>query len=106
MPKDYSYSQLAAYEKCPLQYKFAHLLKIPTIDKGQLNFGKLVHAVAEAFIGGLIERPDAPMSEEEVVALYESLWDGEWYEDPVQKTRFHDAGRAAVKHIRRRTLEE
>ncbi|MEK7545699.1 MAG: UvrD-helicase domain-containing protein [Patescibacteria group bacterium] len=106
MPKDYSYSQLAAYEKCPLQYKFAHLLRIPTIDKGQLNFGKLIHAVAEAFIGAYKESPEAPMSEDEIVALYESLWDGEWYEDPVQKTRYHDAGRAAVKHVRKRTLDE
>ncbi|HJV33108.1 MAG TPA: UvrD-helicase domain-containing protein [Patescibacteria group bacterium] len=106
MPKDYSFSQLAAYENCPLQYKFAHLLKIPTIDKGQLNFGKTIHAVAEAFIKAYLEKPDAPMSEDDVIALYESLWDGEWYEDPVQKTRFHDAGRAAVKHVRKRTLEE
>ncbi len=106
MPKDYSFSQLAAYENCPLQYKFAHLLKIPTIDKGQLNFGKTIHAVAEAFIAKYMETPAAPMSEEEVVALYESLWDGEWYEDSVQKTRYHDAGRAAVKHVRKRTLEE
>jgi len=106
MPKDYSFSQLAAYENCPLQYKFAHLLKIPTIDKGQLNFGKTIHAVAEAFIASYIEKPDAPMSEEDVIALYESLWNGEWYEDPVQKTRYHDAGRAAVKHVRARTLAE
>ncbi len=106
MPKDYSFSQLAAFENCPLQYKFAHLLKIPTIDKGQLNFGKTIHAVAEAFIKAYMERPEAPMTEEEVVALYESLWDGAWYEDPVQKTRYHDAGRAAVKHVRTRTLEE
>ena len=46
-------------------------------------------------------RPEA-----EVLELYESLWDGEWYEDPVQKARYHDAGRAAVKHVRTRTLDE
>lgn len=106
MPKDYSFSQLAAFENCPLQYKFAHLLKIPTIDKGQLNFGKTVHAVAEAFIESYRDRPEAPMTEEDVVALYESLWNGEWYEDAVQKARFHAAGLSAVKHVRARTLAE
>jgi DNA helicase-2/ATP-dependent DNA helicase PcrA len=106
LPKDYSFSQLAAYENCPLQYKFAHLLKIPTIDKGQLNFGKLIHSVAESFIERYKESPDAPMTEEEILSLYESQWDGEWYEDPIQKKRYHDAGRAAVKHIRKRTIDE
>lgn len=106
MPKDYSFSQLAAYEKCPLQYKFAHLLKIPTIDKGQLNFGKLIHFVAQTFIEHYRESPESPMTEEDILTLYESHWDGEWYEDSVQKKRYYDAGRAAAKHIRKRTIDE
>jgi DNA helicase-2/ATP-dependent DNA helicase PcrA len=106
LPKDYSFSQLAAFGKCPLQYKFAHLLKIPTIDRGQLQFGKTVHAVAESFIRRWMEAPDRPMTEEEIVAEYDRLWNGEWYEDPVQKSRYYDAGKDAVRHVRARTLAE
>ncbi|MEK7532107.1 MAG: ATP-dependent helicase, partial [Patescibacteria group bacterium] len=33
LPDHFSFSQLKAYENCPLQYKFAHLLHIPTRGK-------------------------------------------------------------------------
>ena len=37
LPEHFSYSQLAAFEKCPLQYKFGFILKVPTRGKAVLS---------------------------------------------------------------------
>src|SRR5262249_15531540 len=106
LPSSFSFSQLAAFANCPLQYKFAHLLKIPTLDKGTMTCGKLIHAVLETFITRLKEKPDAPMPLEELLAEYEKGWTGEWYEDAEERERYHRAGREAVASAHARTLKE
>lgn len=58
LPKRFSFSQLAAYKNCPLQYKFAFILKIPApADKPSLIFGRVMHQVFYDFLkplaGGL-----------------------------------------------------
>jgi DNA helicase-2/ATP-dependent DNA helicase PcrA len=106
LPSSFSFSQLAAFEKCPLQYKFAHLLKIPTLDKGTLNFGKLIHATLETFIEALKADPVAPLSLEELLAVYEAGWTGEWYDDAEERDRYHASGREVLIKAHARTLAE
>jgi len=106
LPTSFSYSQLAAFSKCPLQYKYAHLLKIPTLDTGTMGFGKTIHAVLEKFIGHYKDHPDSPMSAEELWAEYDSLWKGEWYEDADDRDRHYQAGREALAKAHARTLRE
>lgn len=43
LPAKFSFSQFAAYASCPLQYKFAFILKIPAATKNQFIFGQLIH---------------------------------------------------------------
>jgi DNA helicase-2/ATP-dependent DNA helicase PcrA len=104
LPSSFSFSQLAAFGNCPLQYKFAHLLKIPTLDKGTLNYGKLIHSVLETFIEGL--KAGKTMTLDELLAIYESGWTGEWYEDAEERDRYHQAGIEAVTRGHARTLVE
>ncbi len=106
LPSSFSFSQLAAFDNCPLQYKFAHLLKIPTLDKGPLHFGKLIHSVLETFIEAYKANPEAPMLLDELLALYESRWTGEWYEDAEVREDFHLAGREAISRAHARTIAE
>ncbi len=106
LPSSFSFSQLAAFDNCPLQYKFAHLLKIPTLDKGPLHFGKLIHSTLETFIEAYKTQPAAPMPLEDLLALYEKQWTGEWYDDAEERERFHRAGREAISRAHARTLAE
>ena len=106
LPSSFSFSQLAAFDNCPLQYKFALLLKIPTLDKGPLHFGKLIHSVLETFIEAYKTNPGAPMTLDELLALYESQWTGEWYEDADVREDFHRAGRDAITRAHARTVLE
>ena len=43
LPEHFSFSQLAAFDKCPLQYKFAFILKVPVKGKAVFSFGKTMH---------------------------------------------------------------
>ncbi|MEE9161969.1 MAG: ATP-dependent DNA helicase, partial [Candidatus Neomarinimicrobiota bacterium] len=44
-----SASGMASYETCPLQYRFARIEHIPTLDKPYMRLGTIVHAVLEEF---------------------------------------------------------
>ena len=50
LPKHFSYSQLAAFEKCPLQYKFNFILKVPIRGKAVFSFGKTMHNTLHQFL--------------------------------------------------------
>ncbi|HWR00055.1 MAG TPA: ATP-dependent DNA helicase [Candidatus Methylomirabilis sp.] len=43
LKRRFSFTQLAAFEKCPLQYKFAHVYKIPILGSHQKSFGNCIH---------------------------------------------------------------
>lgn len=55
IPDKFSFSQLAAYSTCPLQYKYAFVLKIPVLeDKASLNYGRLMHNCLQEYLQPLI----------------------------------------------------
>ncbi len=118
-PSYFSYSQFAAFDKCPLQYKFAHILKIPHKGNAAFSFGKTIHNTLRQFINLFIEEQggkqkglfqDAPKGfgkkEEEIdlqkqvktiLEIYESNWIDEWYEDKNQKQEYYKLGKKILK---------
>lgn len=50
LPDHFSFSQLAAFEKCPLQYKFNFILRIPIKGKAVFSFGKAMHETFYQFL--------------------------------------------------------
>lgn len=98
LPSSFSFSQLAAFRTCPLQYKFSFLLKIPTFGKPSFSFGKSIHKTLEMFVKVLIERSKkkqgalfgnedtgyttdspVPVTREEFLKLYSDAWIDDWY---------------------------
>ncbi len=55
LPSSFSFTQLKAFQACPLQYKFAHILMVPVKGKASFSFGKSVHAALEKFLKERIE---------------------------------------------------
>ncbi|MFZ5363998.1 MAG: UvrD-helicase domain-containing protein, partial [Patescibacteria group bacterium] len=49
LPSKFSFTQLKAFETCPLQYKFAHVLVVPTRGKFNFSFGKSMHGTLYKF---------------------------------------------------------
>lgn len=123
IPAQTSYTQFVAFETCPLQYKFAHLLRIPVLGKFQKSFGSTIHATLEEFMRLLRTRTDSvqqslfgaeaanrqspianggdandfPMSEKELMEIYEKQWQGEWFLFAKQKEEFWEKGKEMLK---------
>ncbi|MFH1030129.1 MAG: UvrD-helicase domain-containing protein [bacterium] len=116
----FSYTQLAAFEKCPLQYKFAHIFKIPIKGKNTFSFGKTMHSTLQKFFALMRERQtreqrglfderglsplkgDSPINiptEKDLLKIYEECWIDEWYEDDKQREEKKKTGRQALKEF-------
>ncbi|MFC1598018.1 RecB family exonuclease, partial [Patescibacteria group bacterium] len=112
LPKAFSFTQLTAYETCPWQYRFAHLLKVPVPGKPSFSFGKTIHSTLYEFFhhmqeqeemqqGGLFEQAKSeeviPPSLEDLLKIYESKWIAEWYYSKKQRDDYHKKGKDALK---------
>lgn len=116
LPDHFSYSQLAAFEKCPLQYKFAIILRIPVRGKANFSFGTTLHAVLYQFLKavsqtqaqnqsnlfGFSESKTAkPKGKEDgfkmLTDIYTKTWLDEWYESKSQKEEYYKLGQKIIK---------
>ncbi len=107
----FSYTQLKAFETCPLQYKFAHVLKIPVRGRATFSFGKTIHLTLQKFYALISERQgssqgtlfnplQAPGSkpigelvrEEELIDLYRANWIDDWFQSPAHKEQYREKG--------------
>ncbi len=109
LPKDFSFSQFAAFDRCPLQYKYAHILKIPSSDEAQpsLVFGRVIHDVLYQFMLPLIANNDLQadlfsqakkgdlnklLSEAQILAYYKKFWKNEGYGSEAKKDEYFKKG--------------
>ncbi|MBU1131321.1 ATP-dependent helicase [Patescibacteria group bacterium] len=124
LPAKFSFTQLKAFETCPLQYKYAHILKIPVKGKGQFSFGKTMHNTLHKFFDLIRERSQSKQAElfgqdkfdksnksnkfnkldklislEELLKLYEAAWIDDWYESKSQKEEYYKKGREILKNF-------
>ena len=117
LPSHFSFSQLAAFKKCPLQYKFANILKIPVKGKAVFSFGKTIHGALYEFVKLFSEQGDLSqkklfisknetlkqnqkesfISFEELSRIYEQKWVNEWYEDKIQKEEYYKLGKKLLR---------
>lgn len=110
-PTTFSFTGIAAYDQCPLQYKFREVLKIPVKGKGHLSFGTSLHSTLEAFYKRALELSRASQqsmfetiasatvvpSLEELLALYDEHWIDAWYNSRLEHDRKKDLGRAMLR---------
>lgn len=116
LPKQFSYTQLAAFEKCPLQYKFAHILRIPIKGKSTFSFGKTMHSALQKFFTLMNERKNSKQAglfdivpdvdnknnlptEKDLLKIYEECWIDEWYENDKEREEKKKAGRESLKEF-------
>jgi len=125
LPTYFSFSQLVAFEKCPLQYKFAHILKIPMRGKAVFSFGKSIHNTLHDFVKvfhqeskreqsllfggpGKKEKPEEEkkvLTYQELLDIYERDWIDEWYKTPRQKQEYYQLGKKILKDFYEEFIE-
>jgi len=120
VPDKFSFTQLKAFETCPLQYKFAHVLRIPVMGRATFSFGKTIHGALQKFFALVSERQgtaqgtlfppeadpatrgdtvktDTPVgklvTEDELMKLYDASWIDDWYDTPARKKQYRDNGK-------------
>ncbi len=117
LPPHFSFSQITAYENCPLQYKFAHILRVPVRGKGTFSFGKTIHNTLYNFLKLFLEKKKTNQKNlfskeinnqvevkdivklEELIKIYEENWIDEWYEDKIQKEKYYKKGKEILKNF-------
>jgi len=115
LPEHFSYSQLAAFEKCPLQYKFGFILKVPVRGKATFSFGHTMHNTLHDFLKSASEaekssqknlfgktasgRPTPAIDFKQLAEIYEKNWIDEWYESKKQKEEYYKLGKKIIKEF-------
>ncbi|MEK7618613.1 MAG: ATP-dependent DNA helicase, partial [Patescibacteria group bacterium] len=115
LPNSFSFTQLAAFRTCPLQYKFAFLLRIPVFGKPMLSFGKSIHTTLQKFGEQVLERSwkiqqdlfgsktaeyteneRSLPSREELLSFFEASWIDEWYPSRNIHDEYREKGKKAL----------
>lgn len=114
LKRRFSYTQLAAFESCPLQYKFAHIYRIPILGSYQKSFGQSVHKTLHDVLklhmdrgafrqeelfgtGGADSAQGFRVTAEEAEDMYRKEWIDEWYPDRAKHDEYFSEGLKAVR---------
>ncbi|MEI7452565.1 MAG: ATP-dependent DNA helicase [Candidatus Falkowbacteria bacterium] len=98
LPERFSFSQLAAFSKCPLQYKFAFVLRVPVpSDKASLIFGKVIHSVLQEFVQPLLiidksKIDKTKLSVEKILEIYQAHFVMDGYKDKEERENYYQKG--------------
>ena len=116
LPNKFSFSQLESYSKCPWQYRYAFILKVPAPEKASLSFGRSLHNTLYQFMYPLLELNQAQGNlfaktkerKEEVskqinldrlIDLYNDYWQSGGYETKKEKEDYYKKGKEALIHF-------
>lgn len=104
VPTRFTYSQLSSFGNCPLQYKYAYVLKIPTFGKASLSFGSTIHATLQKFLaqvqrnGEGESRAAGPLpSLETLLECYRDSWNDSWYPDAAAREEYRQKGEKTLR---------
>ncbi len=95
LPKRFSYTQLTVFDTCPLQYKFAHMYKIPSLGSPTFSYGKSMHEAMAAFYR--LVQADQPLpTKDKLLELLDQYWLSEWYDSKRHEQERKAAAREAL----------
>lgn len=111
VPDHFSFTALKAYEVCPFQYRFAHILKVPVWGRYAMSFGQTMHLALEHFFTLVNERDEQKQeslfgddkisqstipSLKELLKMYDESWIDDWYESREHAEEYRAKGRTML----------
>jgi len=90
-----SYTALDTYLRCPQQYQYRFVFRLPTRPRPQMQFGRILHDALKDALGS-IER-DQPLTWEMVESAYAAAWARERFCVPQQAPSLQDLGRSYLR---------
>ena len=108
LPKYFSFSQISLFKKCPLEYKYKYIMRLPTPGSAVQSFGLTMHSTFENFLKQYMQQlgaqdlfgskkaPELP-SLELLQKLYDQSWIDDWYDSRDQMEQFRVIGKNILK---------
>jgi len=106
--KVFSFSQISLFRKCPLEYKYRYILRLPAPGAASLSFGQTIHATLERFLRQAAQQqaqPDLfgvktgakPPDLGVLQRIYGELWIDDWYDSRAQMEEYRKKGERVLK---------
>lgn len=114
-PREFSFSQIQSYLKCPYYYKLKHIISLPTKGAAHFSFGQTLHLTLQHFYEQVQTLNQATQSSlfaitpstkadqiqvptlAELLQDYEDTFINDWYESAEQRELYHQQGRDILK---------
>jgi len=110
LPDHFSYSQLESFRKCPLEYKFRNIFRIPMRGKSVFSFGKSIHQTLHRFVLESLKAASVEqkslfgktgssgfLSFNDLLDIYEKEWINDWYDSSIAQKEFYEKGKESLK---------
>jgi DNA helicase-2/ATP-dependent DNA helicase PcrA len=118
IPRQYSFTQIRAYQSCPRQYYYSHILKIPLQGKAVFSYGKTMHLTMQKFFQLIMNRAQQKQADlfdssiaakpakgklsvslDELLKIYEESWINDWFDDAESKKKYNNLGRRSLREF-------
>ena len=115
LPSKFSFSQLSAFQKCPLQYKFSFILRLPRPGRPVFSFGNTIHNTLQIFVKQWLASKGAMQTNlfkrktdsihgkgdvlglKDLLKIYYKVWNGDWYSSEEQRKKYKERGKKILK---------
>jgi DNA helicase-2/ATP-dependent DNA helicase PcrA len=98
-----SHSAIDDYLTCPLRYKYAQVVRVPTTPHHSMVYGAALHQAVQEFHRS--QSRGKPLSEAELLSVFDAAWSNEGFVSREHETARLEAGRAALRRFRESQLQ-
>ncbi|MEO5704582.1 MAG: ATP-dependent DNA helicase, partial [Candidatus Limnocylindrales bacterium] len=102
-PLTLSHSAIDDYLTCPLRYKYAQVVRVPTTPHHSMIYGSALHKAVQEFHRS--QARGKPLTEAELLAVFEAAWSNEGFVSREHETARLETGRASLRRFRESQLQ-
>jgi DNA helicase-2/ATP-dependent DNA helicase PcrA len=89
-----SYSQLATFSTCPLQYKYRYIVRIPVPPSAALTFGSAIHRTIKIFYERV--KNGEKLTKRDLLSILDDNWSPDGYGDTTYENRMLRQGKTLL----------
>lgn len=92
---NFSYTQLETFLRCPLRYKYEHILKLPTPSSPASSFGDSIHKTLQSFYQEFLKDKSTGLNR--LLEIYKKSWVPVGYAGASQESHYKKIGERLLK---------